>query len=185
MTKLPSKVHMPGWQKDHAKAVQEMSGYTIDASPEDDVEDEDEDGKDNVSNSGAANNGGRKGDEENINAPAVTGNNNSTKQSHDVPDAPTGRILVPVTQETGGSGGLPGEPGGWSSSATVGASGSTSGWVEQSGWDRPATTLEPLITFKANHFSIITTFVVHSDELYIVGLTLAQEAIHTGFPLGN
>ncbi|KAG9092907.1 ATPase with role in protein import into the ER [Ceratobasidium sp. 370] len=49
----------------------------------------------------------------------------------------------------------------------------------------PADALEPLITFEPNHFSVITTFVIHSDELYIIGLTLAQEAIHAGFPLGN
>ncbi|KAG9096886.1 hypothetical protein FRC06_008229 [Ceratobasidium sp. 370] len=52
-------------------------------------------------------------------------------------------------------------------------------------WSGPVTTLELLITFEANHFSVIATFVIHSDKLYIVGLTLAQEAIHTGFPLRN
>ncbi|KAG9075035.1 hypothetical protein FRC06_010314, partial [Ceratobasidium sp. 370] len=49
----------------------------------------------------------------------------------------------------------------------------------------PADALEPSITFEPNHFSVITTFVVHSDKLYIVGFTLAQEAIHAGFPLRN
>ncbi|KAG9074588.1 hypothetical protein FS749_013826 [Ceratobasidium sp. UAMH 11750] len=134
-TKLPSKVHMPGWQKDHAKAVQEMSGYAVDASPEDDVEDDEDDGDDDASTSGASNNREHEGGGENIDTPAVTGNNNSTEQLHDMPDEPAGRILVPATQEAGGSSSPAGEVGGWSNSATVGALGSTSGQAEQSGWN--------------------------------------------------
>ncbi|KAG9091070.1 hypothetical protein FRC06_000725 [Ceratobasidium sp. 370] len=39
-TKLPNRIHVPDWQKDHAKAVQDMLDYTVEASPD---EDEDED----------------------------------------------------------------------------------------------------------------------------------------------
>jgi hypothetical protein len=40
-TKLPARVHLPEWQRDHAKAVNNMSEYIIEANIDDDVDDED------------------------------------------------------------------------------------------------------------------------------------------------
>jgi hypothetical protein len=37
-TQLPPKIQLPDWQKDHAKAVNDMSNYVVDTTMEEDVD---------------------------------------------------------------------------------------------------------------------------------------------------
>jgi hypothetical protein len=52
-TKLPARVHLPEWQRDHAKAVQDMLAYTVEANTEDDIDDDEGDTADNSDRHGS------------------------------------------------------------------------------------------------------------------------------------
>ncbi|KAG8743268.1 hypothetical protein FRC11_013947, partial [Ceratobasidium sp. 423] len=125
-TKLPKKIQIPEWQRDHGKAVNDMSGYVVEASPEDeDDEDDTPDGSEPQTPPRAQ--PGTGGDRERADSTgnsAGPGANRETQQTgatdvgveHRASDGRTGRVLVPETQESETLGGT---QQGWASGTLV------------------------------------------------------------------
>ncbi|CAE6402485.1 unnamed protein product [Rhizoctonia solani] len=124
-TKLPARIQMPEWQKDHGKAVNDMSEYVVDVSAEDDVDEDDtgdiHDGAQRQAQSGGQEGGGRAGS---IDSNAAPGADFETRQTsptdigtqYQAGNARAPRVLVPETQESQSLGGT---QHGWASGTLV------------------------------------------------------------------
>ncbi|CAE6419638.1 unnamed protein product [Rhizoctonia solani] len=125
-TKLPKNIQIPDWQRDHGKAVSDMSGYVVEVSPEDeDEEDDTADGSGPQTSPRVQSEA--SGDRERSNNTGDTvgpGGVRETQQTgaavvgveHQASDGRTGRVLVPETQESESLGGT---PQGWASGTLV------------------------------------------------------------------
>ncbi|KDN49841.1 hypothetical protein RSAG8_01906, partial [Rhizoctonia solani AG-8 WAC10335] len=125
-TKLPKNIQIPDWQRDHGKAVSDMSGYVVEASP-DDEDDEDDTPDGSGPSTPPRVQPETRGDCERTNSTGgstASGGDWETQQAGAASvgagprasDGRTGRVLVPETQESVSLGGT---QQGWASGTLV------------------------------------------------------------------